>query len=90
MRTTMMMKKKTRSMCLHQKKKERRGRKKKETNNPPPPPIGGGVVGGGTYINVAQVGVTTETIGGTSNGGTRVVNERVHPMWFTLVVCDKQ
>ncbi|WMV08418.1 hypothetical protein MTR67_001803 [Solanum verrucosum] len=71
-------------------KKERRGRKKKETNNPPSPPIGGGVVGGGTYINVAQVRVATETIGGTSSGSTRVVNERVHPMWFTLVACDKQ
>ncbi|XP_049347865.1 E3 ubiquitin protein ligase DRIP2-like [Solanum verrucosum] len=72
-------------------KKGRRGRKKKEINNPPPPPpVGGGVVGGGKNINVAQVGVTTETTGGTSSGSTRVLNERVHPMWFTLVACDKQ
>ncbi|KAG5630506.1 hypothetical protein H5410_002223 [Solanum commersonii] len=71
-------------------KKGRCGRKKKETNNPPLPLVGGSVVGGGKNINVAQVGVTTETIGGTSSGSTRVVNERVHPIWFTLVACDKQ
>ncbi|KAH0640367.1 hypothetical protein KY285_036953 [Solanum tuberosum] len=73
-------------------KKGRRGRKKKETNNPlsPPPVSGGGDGGGGTNLNVAQVQVAIETKGGTISGSTRVVNERVHPIWFTLVACDKQ
>ncbi|WMV47883.1 hypothetical protein MTR67_041268 [Solanum verrucosum] len=79
-------------------KKGRRGRKKKETNNPlSPPPVSGGGDGdgdgdggGGTNLNVAQVQVAIETKGGTISGSTRVVNERVHPIWFTLVACDKQ
>lgn len=76
-------------------KKGRRGRKKKETNSSPlpPPPVSGGGGGngdGGTNLNVAQVQVAIETEGGTISGITRVVNERVHPIWFTLVACDKQ
>ncbi|XP_049406409.1 E3 ubiquitin protein ligase DRIP2-like [Solanum stenotomum] len=73
-------------------KKGRRGRKKKETNNPlsPLPVSGGGDGGGGTNLNVAQVQVAIEAEGGTISGSTRVVNERVHPIWFTLVACDKQ
>uniref|UniRef100_M1DDJ0 Ring finger protein n=2 Tax=Solanum tuberosum TaxID=4113 RepID=M1DDJ0_SOLTU len=67
-------------------------RKKKETNIPPPPPVSGsGDSGsGGTNTNVAQVQVTTETAGGTNNDITTVVNERVHPIWFSLVACEKQ
>ncbi|KAH0635016.1 hypothetical protein KY284_037802 [Solanum tuberosum] len=75
-------------------KKGRRGRKKKETNNPlSPPPVssgGDGDGGGGTNLNVAQVEAAIEIEGGTISGSTRVVNERVHPIWFTLVACDKQ
>ncbi|KAG5598914.1 hypothetical protein H5410_030284 [Solanum commersonii] len=58
-----------------------------ETNipHPPPPPplVSGGSDGdsGGINTNVAQVQDTTETAGGSSNGSTRVVNERVHPNW---------
>ncbi|KAK4732486.1 hypothetical protein R3W88_025474 [Solanum pinnatisectum] len=72
-------------------KKGRCGRKKKETNIPPPPVSGSGDGGsGGTNTNVAQVQVTTETTGGTSSDITTVVNERVHPIWFSLVACEKQ
>ncbi|KAH0665091.1 hypothetical protein KY285_026297 [Solanum tuberosum] len=89
----MKMKTETRSMCLRQNKREKgqHGRKKKETNIPPPPPVdSSGCDSGGTNLNVAQVQVTVEAAGGRRSGSTRVVNERVHPIWFTLVACDKQ
>ncbi|KAK4361586.1 hypothetical protein RND71_020538 [Anisodus tanguticus] len=60
-------------------KKGRRGRKKKETNNIP-------AAGGGSNNNVAQVRVTQEAA--TSIG--TILNERVNPIWFTLVASDKQ
>ncbi|KAJ8549094.1 hypothetical protein K7X08_032801 [Anisodus acutangulus] len=60
-------------------KKGRRGRKKKETNNIP-------ASGGGSNNNVAQVRVTQEAA--TSIG--TILNERVNPIWFTLVASDKQ
>ncbi|XP_049374352.1 E3 ubiquitin protein ligase DRIP1-like [Solanum verrucosum] len=72
-------------------KKGQCGRKKKETNIPPPPVSGSGDGGSaGTNTNAEQVQVTTETTGGTSSDITMVVNERVHPIWFSLVACEKQ
>ncbi|KAM3326678.1 E3 ubiquitin protein ligase DRIP2 [Capsicum chacoense] len=72
-------------------KKGRRGRKKKETNNPLPPPSPPCADADGSNINVAKVQVTNEAASAaTSSGSTRVLNERVHPIWFTLVASDNQ
>ncbi|CAN4091197.1 unnamed protein product [Withania somnifera] len=71
-------------------KKGRRGRKKKETAHIPIPVASDGDgEAGGSNINVAQVKATTKAATGTSSG-TRVLKERGHPIWFTLVASDKQ
>ncbi|KAM3356486.1 putative E3 ubiquitin protein ligase DRIPH isoform X1 [Capsicum galapagoense] len=78
----------------HHQHQHRRGRKKKETNNPipPPPPSPPRADADESNINVPQVQVTNEAAAAaaTSSGSTRVLNERVHPIWFTLVASDNQ
>ncbi|KAM3249160.1 putative E3 ubiquitin protein ligase DRIPH isoform X1 [Capsicum annuum] len=75
-------------------KNKRHGRKKKETNNPipPPPPSPPRADADESNINVPQVQVTNEAAAAaaTSSGSTGVLNERVHPIWFTLVASDNQ
>ncbi|KAK4357069.1 hypothetical protein RND71_022679 [Anisodus tanguticus] len=61
-------------------KKGRCGRKKKETNNIP------AAAAAGSNNNVAQVRVTQEAAATIGN----ILNQRVNPIWFTLVASDKQ